>query len=88
MAKNNTPSWQENDNKLTLVLTLENFAACVVLVAKIAKLAESHNHHPDLHITNYKKLTIEIYTHTENKITQKDYELAHAIDQLLAEMGY
>ena len=45
-------------------------------------LAEKMNHHPDLFIHSYKKLKITLFTHSENKITDKDYDLAKKIDEI------
>lgn len=56
---------------------------CIDLVSKIAKLAEERDHHPDIHLTGYKNLIIEVYTHSKDKLTEKDYELAYAIDTVL-----
>ncbi len=75
--------WVESSGKLKLSLELNNFSECIDLIDKIAGLAEKQNHHPNMHVTDYKKITIEVYTHSEDKITEKDYSLAHEIDKLL-----
>ena len=41
------------------------------------------NHHPDMKIYSYRFLSIEIYTHDTNSITQKDYDLSKQIDLVL-----
>jgi len=40
------------------------------------------DHHPDIFIHSYKKVKIYLFTHSENKITEKDYLLARKIDEL------
>lgn len=52
-------------------------------MTKVAALAEKHNHHPTWTNT-YNKVEIWLTTHDAgNAITQKDEDLADAIDQLL-----
>lgn len=83
MEDNLSDKWVKDSNKLSISLELNNFMECIDLVNKVAKLAEGHDHHPDIQITNYKNLKIEIYTHSEDKVTEKDYALALAVDKLL-----
>ncbi len=49
---------------------------------EVAKVAENLNHHPDMHIY-YNVVIIETWTHSENDITEKDYELAKKIDEII-----
>ena len=58
----------------------KNFVQAVDFVNKIVPLAEKADHHPDLLIHSYKKVRVELMTHSEGKITQKDYDLAKEID--------
>lgn len=83
MNKTLSNNWQEESGRLVLSLKLENFGSCISFVNKIAKLAEDQNHHPDIHLTGYKNLKIEVYTHSEDELTEQDYKLAQAIDKLL-----
>ena len=51
-------------------------------VNAVAWLANKHTHHPDMYIT-FNTCTIEITTHDRNNLlTDKDYQLASAIDKL------
>lgn len=75
--------WQMIDGKLALKLTLKNFPECVKVINKISKIAEKENHHPDIKVYNYNKLLIEIHTHSLNTLTQKDFELAKRIENLI-----
>jgi 4a-hydroxytetrahydrobiopterin dehydratase len=76
-------NWEEKDGKLVRNLKCQDFEEALALLNKIALIAESINHHPDMKIFSYKFLSIEVYTHDTNSITAKDYELAEAIDQIL-----
>ena len=78
----NISKWENREGKLTKIVSLNSFKEVIVLVNKIAQLAEKQNHHPDLEIFGYKNLKIKISTHDVSDITDKDYELAKAIDKL------
>ncbi len=65
--------------------TLKNFMSVVRLINQIAEIAETENHHPDLHLTSYRKLRIELTTHALNGLTENDFILAAKINQLMIE---
>jgi 4a-hydroxytetrahydrobiopterin dehydratase len=58
-----------------------NFKHNMDFVNKIAKLAESEKHHPDL-IISYANLKVELSTHAINGLSENDFILAAKIDQL------
>lgn len=60
----------------------KDFLSAVELIQRIAPIAEAEDHHPDLHLTNYKKLTIELATHSIGGLSENDFILAAKIDQL------
>jgi 4a-hydroxytetrahydrobiopterin dehydratase len=76
-------SWNTENNKLTYEFVFANFVEAVKFVNQIVPLAEKANHHPDILIHSYKKVRIELFTHSEGKITDKDYQLAGEIEKLL-----
>jgi 4a-hydroxytetrahydrobiopterin dehydratase len=78
-------NWEESDGKLVRNVKCQDFQEALSLLNKIAVIAESINHHPDLKIFSYKFLSIEVYTHDTNSITAKDYELTEKIDLILDE---
>ena len=51
-------------------------------VNKVAAIAESIDHHPDIFIHSYNKVKIRVMTHSEGKITQKDHQLAGKIENI------
>ena len=74
--------WTIIDHKLTKEFTCDNFVDAVEFVKEITQFAEELNHHPDILIHAYKQVKIMLSTHDENKVTQKDYDLAKRIDIL------
>ena len=65
---------------------MKDFLAAVRFIDKIAKIAESEDHHPDLHLTGYRKLHIELATHSIGGLSENDFILAAKIDQLPKEL--
>jgi 4a-hydroxytetrahydrobiopterin dehydratase len=78
-----TSRWRRQDDALVQDVELENFAAVIAAVNRVAAVAEEHNHHPDLLIHGWNKLQIRLSTHSAGGITQADAELAARIDGLL-----
>jgi len=59
---------------------LTGFAAAVAFVNRIAALADAADHHPDLHLTRYRRLAVVLTTHDAGGVTRRDLELSAAID--------
>ena len=59
--------------------TFNNFDSAFAFMKEVAVKCEEMNHHPKW--TNvYNKLDIELYTHDEGGITEKDFELSSYMD--------
>lgn len=61
---------------------MKNFKAAIQLIGQVADLAEQEGHHPDLHLTAYRKLRIELATHAIGGLSENDFILAAKIEQL------
>ena len=61
-----------------------DFLDAVALIQQIAPIAEAEDHHPDLHLTGYRRLTIELSTHALGGLSENDFILAAKLDPLLA----
>ena len=66
--------------KLSKKVKLNNFTSALDYFNKIGAIAEEINHHPDLHLTGFNNIQILIFTFSLNGLTQKDFNLAEAID--------
>jgi 4a-hydroxytetrahydrobiopterin dehydratase len=75
-------NWKTENKYLGKVFELKNFEEAVNFVNKILPLAEKADHHPDILIHSYKKVKVMLFTHSEGKITDKDYSLAKKIDEI------
>ena len=63
-------------------IEFEGFRDAIGFVDRLADLAESENHHPDIAIS-YRRVTIRWTTHSAGGITDRDRELAARTDELL-----
>ena len=68
-------------NKLRREWKFDNFVEAFGFMTRVAILAESMNHHPDWENV-YSRVTILLTTHDEGGLTQRDVQLAIAINQL------
>ncbi len=77
--------WTEADNQLTRNFTFADFSEAFAFMTRVALLAETMNHHP-WWSNVYNQVTIRLSTHDAgNTVTDKDHQLAAAIDALLHE---
>ena len=74
--------WTITDKKLTKEFLFNNFSEAMKFINQIEPIANTIDHHPDILIHSYKKVKIYLFTHSENKITGKDFLLAEKIDML------
>jgi ribonuclease HI len=76
--------WQETKHGLYKQFNFKNFKAAWAFMTKVAELAEQHQHHPRWE-NEWSVVQIWLITHEEGQnITQKDHDMAVAIDGLLA----
>ncbi len=74
-------SWQETDGRLAKEFIFKDFKAAFGFMIKVAKIAEEMNHHPNWS-NAYNRIYIELCTHDEGKVTEKDHTLAERISDL------
>jgi len=72
----------EDDKKLEKTLVFKNFKEALAFINKVGVIAEAENHHPDLSLFDYKKVRIELSTHSIDGLTENDFILAAKIDEL------
>lgn len=76
---NTTKKWVTNNSKLYKQFEFNDFAEALQFVNKVGELAEKANHHPDITF-GWGYAEISLYSHDQNKISDKDYNLANKID--------
>jgi 4a-hydroxytetrahydrobiopterin dehydratase len=79
------PLWTLEENSQTLFLSrkfvAKNFASALDSINQMGAIAEREGHHPDLHLTSYRGVEVNVWTHKLNGITQNDIQLAEMLDK-------
>ncbi len=78
IALRDLPHWQLEDGKLVRDYTFPDFVAAMAFVNKVADIAESANHHPDIDI-RYNKVLLALVSHDAGGITARDAKMAAQI---------
>ena len=75
------PGWEIKNGHVFRQLKFKNFKEAIAFVNKVAEIAEEEGHHPDITI-NYNKVSIELWTHAVNDLSENDFILAAKINKL------
>ncbi|KKU91515.1 MAG: Pterin-4-alpha-carbinolamine dehydratase [Candidatus Jorgensenbacteria bacterium GW2011_GWA1_48_11] len=77
------PNWvlDSGAKKISREFDCKDFRGSTAFVNKVAVLAESEGHHPDIHIF-YDKVRLELSTHAADGLTENDFILAAKINAL------
>jgi 4a-hydroxytetrahydrobiopterin dehydratase len=75
--------WTETNQSLQRTFIFKDFSEAFAFMARVALLAEKHDHHPEWSNV-WNKVEITLRTHSAgNIVTEKDRKLAADIDQLM-----
>ncbi len=75
------PLWSVRDGKLHREWKFKDFVHAFGFMTSVAILAEKRNHHPDWS-NGYDRVTIDLVSHDVDGLSQRDFDLAAAIDAL------
>ena len=75
------PAWVELNGEIQRTFEFDDFIGAMKFVNRVAEYAEKVQHHPDI-LIRYNKVTLSVSTHDAGGITQKDFDLAEATDNL------
>ena len=71
--------WDGDTSSIEKSFRFDKFMDGIAFVSRIAEIAEEKNHHPDIDI-RWTTVRVVLSTHSEGGVTEKDIELAKAID--------
>jgi 4a-hydroxytetrahydrobiopterin dehydratase len=71
--------WSGDTTAISKSFKFDTFMDGIAFVSRVAEIAEEKNHHPDIDI-RWTTVTMTLATHSEGGVTDKDIELAKAID--------
>ena len=73
------PGWSRRGDVLVKAYQFPAFLRGIEFVNRVARAAEAADHHPDIDI-RYTNITFSLSTHDAGGVTQRDFELARAIE--------
>jgi 4a-hydroxytetrahydrobiopterin dehydratase len=74
------PAWKMQGGKLVREWTFKDFVQAMEFVNRIAAIAESAGHHPDIDI-RYNRVVLGLISHDSGGITQRDVAMATQLDK-------
>ena len=77
--------WIIKNNLLYKKFSFKTFMNAFSFMNIIADQSEKADHHPKL-INEYNKVEVELFTHSSNSISNKDFSLARFIDNIYEEI--
>lgn len=77
------PQWQLRDDKFAIVRRFKfaDFSEAFAFMARVALIAEKRDHHPEWSNV-YNRVEITLTTHDAGGLSQRDVDMAAAIDAL------
>ncbi len=80
------PSWTKFGEAISRAIVYPTFLAAIEAVNRIAAVAETLDHHPDIDI-RWRTLHLTLTTHDVGGLTELDLDLAGKIDAITDELG-
>jgi 4a-hydroxytetrahydrobiopterin dehydratase len=82
------PAWHltADGKRLRRQWRVKDFVTALDFFHRIGQIAETEGHHPDLHLTSYRNVAVEIWTHAVGGLTENDFILAAKVDTLPVEL--
>jgi 4a-hydroxytetrahydrobiopterin dehydratase len=77
----NAKGWDRHGDMLVRSWQFPSFRRALEFVNQVAALAEKSDHHPDI-VLSYRKVRLELSTHSEGGLTDLDFSSAAEINAL------
>eukprot|EP00658_Telonema_sp_P-2_P050658 TRINITY_DN38683_c0_g1_i1.p1 TRINITY_DN38683_c0_g1~~TRINITY_DN38683_c0_g1_i1.p1 ORF type:complete len:178 (-),score=54.56 TRINITY_DN38683_c0_g1_i1:352-885(-) len=76
------PQWQLSDDGTVIskAFVAKHWKAGMAFLNAVSELAEEEGHHPDLHLTGWRNVRVELSTHAIGGLTLGDFVMAAKID--------
>ena len=75
------PEWELEKKHIERTFEFEDFNSAIDFVNAVAEIAEDEEHHPHIDI-RYNKVRVQLSTHAEGGLTERDFEVAEKVDTL------
>jgi 4a-hydroxytetrahydrobiopterin dehydratase len=78
------PEWQRDGDTIRREIRFPTFAEAIGFVDRVAVVAETADHHPDIDI-RWRRVMLVLTTKASRGLTWRDFDLARRIDALLTQ---
>jgi 4a-hydroxytetrahydrobiopterin dehydratase len=78
-------SWRLDDGHLVRDLVTVDYPTTALIVSAQVDLAQRLDHHPNITV-GYRTVSIEMWTHDQDDITQLDLDYCEGFDAIIAEL--
>ncbi len=77
-----TPGWvlDTDARSISRVYTFADFKEALAFVDRVGAIAEADGHHPDIHLTGWNHVRLDLSTHAIGGLSRNDFILAAKID--------
>jgi 4a-hydroxytetrahydrobiopterin dehydratase len=72
----------DDSKSISKKFEFKDFKNALDFINKVGEIAESEGHHPDIHLTDYKFVTINLSTHAIGGLSQNDFIVAVKINNI------
>lgn len=77
----NLAGWEFKNDGIEKQFSFKDFKEAMAFMVKVGDVAEEKNHHPEF-FNVYNKVHLRLSTHDAGGLTQKDFDLAAAVERL------
>ena len=74
------PKWKQHGGKLVREWEFKDFIEAMAFVNRVATIAESAGHHPDIDL-RYNRVLLGLVSHDAGGITKRDSDMAAKLDK-------
>jgi 4a-hydroxytetrahydrobiopterin dehydratase len=78
------PGWSliQDGKGIRRAWVCKDFDTALKFINDVGKIADAEDHHPDLHLTGYRNVVIELSTHAIHGLSENDFILAAKINKV------
>jgi 4a-hydroxytetrahydrobiopterin dehydratase len=78
-------AWTLEGAMIVRDLKFVDFAAAIAFVDRVAEVAETYDHHPDILVHGWNKVKLSLTNHAAGGLTEIDFDMAARFDTLLGQ---
>eukprot|EP00241_Pyramimonas_parkeae_P009965 CAMPEP_0114257348 /NCGR_PEP_ID=MMETSP0058-20121206/18677_1 /TAXON_ID=36894 /ORGANISM="Pyramimonas parkeae, CCMP726" /LENGTH=120 /DNA_ID=CAMNT_0001372053 /DNA_START=1242 /DNA_END=1604 /DNA_ORIENTATION=- len=78
------PMWVLTNEGTTIsrAFVAKNWQAAIKFLNAVSEVAEAKNHHPDVHLTGYRNVQVDLQTHVIGGVSEVDMNMASELDEI------